>query len=233
LSHRHSQRAKSSKSLIIGILAVIGVAIAVAAAVLLLPDSGTSRRTAGRAGDVSKAQVKEIYERGGYKEALPELTKLVKDDPLDTEVREMLASALMLSGDVEAALKQYRRIIKQDPNDSDSRYRLGILLAQQGKTDDALAELKKASQLRSDSPLFLSELAKLYAKKGRYGEAIENWSQALKEYPQGDPARTSIFAQIGDAYMQMKEIEKAREAYENGLEIDPRNSYLQSRLEKI
>ncbi len=233
MGRRASKRALKSRTSQIGFIAVIVAATVVVAAVLFQRTPDTKGIAVKQAPLRSIQEVGRMYEQGNYKQALPELLRLVDDDPRDAQARTMLASALWLDGKHEQALAQYRTLAEQNPEDADTRYRLGLLLRQWDKLDEAVVELEAAVEFRPDSALFLVELAKAYVKKGRYDEAIENWRTALDAYPTDSPARSGIYAELGDTYVLMEESRRAREAYRAGLKIDPENSYLESQLEKI
>lgn len=220
----------SNQTLFLAGATVLTVLVLVGIWVFVRPGHVAIKASADRETPRSPEQIKALYERGKYKQVLPDIKKLVAEKPSDIEARTMLASASWLDGDQENALVQYRAILKIDPRHADSRYRLGILLRERNELEKAVSELEKAVELRPDSVIFLTELAKAYSKNGRYPEAIETLRTALEASPDGSTPEIGIYAEMGDTYVLMNQAERAGRAYRAGLAIDPGNDYLRSRL---
>lgn len=215
------------------IIAIIAAAAILAVVVFVRLGTGSGEKVSQEVVVPTKAEVRDLYDKGEFKAALPELTRLAQEHPKDTEILTMLASALWLDGQGEQALEQYQEILKLTPDDADTRYRLGILLRQSNKLNEAVKELEKAARARPGSALFLSELAKAYAKQGRYQEAVDNWQGVVNLGPAGSSAQVTAYIELGDALALSGEKEAARQAYEAGLAIKPDHDYLRSQLEKL
>ncbi len=231
LGRRRIQRVKSRNLVFTtATVAIIAAAVVLTVTIFLWPNGEPEQVTVSEPSATPKSQITSLYEQGEFEKVLPDLERLVEEDPDDVEVRSMLASAHMLKGDAQKAREQYSRILEIDPNHADSRYRLGILFRQQDRFDEAVRELERAVEIRPESPLFLSELAKAYVKGGRVNDAIASWQTALAFSPAASSARVGLYIEIGDAYLLLDKFEQARAAYESGLEIDGGNEHLKSRL---
>lgn len=215
------------------ITVVIAVAALGSVLVFLAPTTQPEQAPPSSQSGPSKSGATALYEQGELEKALPELERLLEEDPRDIDVRTMLASLYWLKGESDKAEAQYREILEIDPDHADSKYRLGILFRQQDRLDEALVQLQSAVELRPDSPLFLSELAKAQTKEGRYEEAVANWRAALKGYPPDSLAQATLYAEIGDVYVRMEKPQLAREAYQAGLKIDPDNEHLKTQLAEL
>jgi predicted negative regulator of RcsB-dependent stress response len=104
-----------------------------------------------------------------------------KDAQLD------LARAYFQAGQYENALKCNQKVFNQLPRDQTlkflAQYQMAFIYEALGKTDEALSQwngLKgsKASQLDKEADW---NIARLYAKKGEYSRAIEQYETALKD----------------------------------------------------
>ncbi len=228
------QRAPNGKNSILSfftkkLVIVFGVVAIVLVAIYAFWPAG-SYKVVDRSGDLRmKSEAEGLYNKGKHKKALPKLTKYLRTNPDDIEARGMLAGSYMLSGELEKAIEQYESILKIDSDDADTRYKLGILLRQVGRVDQAVIELKRAAK-QKPSQQFLSELAKTYAQKDRLKEAVSSWNKALEFTAGNTNARVSIYTDMGDAYMRMESRGKAKEAYRSGLDLDPNNDYLKTKL---
>lgn len=230
-----SRKKSGGTNLIYGITTIVFTIIVVFAVTIFFPKGPPEpvEPVSGNVAFKSKREVKKLYEDGKFKKALPALSELVERNPQDVELRAMLASSYRLNGEPGKSQKEYEEIVKIAPDNADAAYQLGILSRQADQLSEAVEYLEKAVELRPDSALFLSELAKSYVKSGLFEEAIDEWERALEAYPEKSLARAAVYAEIGDVYVMTEELSRARQAYQAGLDIQPNNEYLKTRLEEI
>ena len=229
-SERVSER-KKRKSTIYFIIA----GILVLALIIFLLTRGQSKSLIKPAATVkTKNQAVELFNKGDFKKAIPQLKVYVDEHPDDTGARTVLAQSYWLNGKNKEALAQYLEIIKIKPNDADTLYRLGILYGLLQQNNKAIGSLEKATKINPRLAVFQAELAKAYARGGKYDLAIGRWNKAMALTPASNKSyRANVFAEIGNLYVVRKDKAKAKEAYQQGLAIEPENTYLKSQLGKL
>ena len=115
-----------------------------------------------------------------------------------------------------------------DPSASEAYYGLGSVYLQQQKTTEARQSFRRAVELKPNYPGTLqrawNNLGILAAREGKTAEAIEDFQQSLKI----DPNYMVALDNLGNAYRQGKQWDKAKEAFGRALEInsgDPEANY--------
>ena len=182
--------------------------------------------TAGRL----KLQGQRLYQAKKYDRAADLLNRYVELSPKDWHTREQLAGIYWRIGDGRQAFAQLNIVNRATVPNGDRFYRLGLLADQLGKRDESVALLKKAVALKPGSMLFRVELAKSLTKLKDYDEAVVQWQEAIDRLPEKDLYAAVIYAELGDALRLKGDLEKAKEAYRRGLEIEPGNVYLQAQI---
>lgn len=214
----------------IGVVILILIVITIIIAVL----GRTNEKKRPAATTATKDEAVASFNKGDFKKAIPKLKVYVSDHPGDFEARSVLAQSYWLDGRLKIAIGQYLKLNKARPKDADVLYRMGILYGQLKAEKKAVESLEKATKLRADQPVFLSELAKAYTRMSRYDRAVASWRRVLALTPENNVTlRANIFAEIGNVYVLKKDKVKAREAYNQGLAIEPQNEYLKKQLEMV
>jgi len=65
------------------------------------------------------------------------------------------------------------------------------------------------------------------AQQGLWREAIYRWERAAKL----DPTYAAVFNDLAVAYEQEGQFDKAKEAYETALKLDPKNTFIKQNFE--
>lgn len=177
-----------------------------------------------------KAQGEQLYAAGRYNRAARSLARYLKLVPDDKQTRELLSRIYWQIGDERRAFAELSAVNKSSSANGDRLYRLGLLAGQLKKKDEAVRHLRKAVDLKPNSLLFRVELAKELTKTKHYDEAVAQWQEAIYRLPEKDLYSAVIYAELGDTLRLKGDIEKAKEAYRRGLEIEPGNIYLQAQI---
>ena len=120
-------------------------------------------------------------------------------------------------------LTLYKHTVKRAPNSAVARNNLGIEYSRLGLHQEAETEYKKALSLSHSTEVQLTcriNLAKIYAHKKMFSEALDELSQAeiIK------PSYSIIYQAYGAVYSQMGEKEKAEEILKKGLKFNPKSA---------
>ena len=113
---------------------------------------------------------------GGQPElALPELDRLLQQQPTDAAALALRAEALRLLGRIPEAIAAYRRAGEHCAGAAGARNWLvaGLLLASDRKTDDALHCLRRAHAESPDDEQVVDSLITTFFNSNRHNEAIE------------------------------------------------------------
>jgi superkiller protein 3 len=109
--------------------------------------------------------------------------------PASEEGLGNLANVLLLQGHTEEAVAEYRKLLQLDPDSPEGHIDLSAALLRQGRMDEAIAQAQKAVELARhtddageghNDAMMLGVLAGVYAKAGRYPEAIAAGKMALQ-----------------------------------------------------
>jgi tetratricopeptide (TPR) repeat protein len=110
---------------------------------------------------------------------------------------------------------------------------LGRLLSARGKYDEAEPVLKQA--IDANPRLFAARtiLGRCYLGLERFDDAFKTYDQAVDLASEADRkqlAGTFGFGGVGDGYMKAGRAKDAVRAYTRGLQLDPNNAALQTKL---
>jgi tetratricopeptide (TPR) repeat protein len=94
---------------------------------------------------------------------------------------------------------------------------LGDLMRQRSRFDGAVYYYDRARQARPDAPFVLNKLSRALLTVQRPQEAVPHLLHALEVYPDYGTSQTTL----GDAYRMLGEMDKARQHYEQAIQINP------------
>ncbi|HYX29723.1 MAG TPA: tetratricopeptide repeat protein [Pyrinomonadaceae bacterium] len=126
-----------------------------------------------------------------------------------------------------------RKALAMDPGNPGALFLMGRFLSASGKYAEAEPVLKQA--IAASPKLFAARsiLGRCYLALDRYDDAFRTYDQAVdlaSDAERKDLAGTFGFAGIGDGYMKAGRARDAVRAYTRGLQLDPNNASLQTKL---
>jgi tetratricopeptide (TPR) repeat protein len=131
----------------------------------------------------------------------------------------------------DKALEYSDNILEEDPDNVMMWMFKGGILEAAGRYDEALGCLDRALAIDSDnktvSMIYLAKGSLLSNDFGLHEQAIECYDKALDAYPDGEESWL-IWLNKGYALMELYRYEEAIAVFEDGLEIYPDNTGLQS-----
>ncbi len=153
----------------------------------------------------------------------PELTKLVKELPLD-KVSPQLTSALgrVLLNSGGEAVPLLGRAQARHPEDFWLNFELGWALHESRRSDEALGFFRAALALRPEASPAYNGVGAMLSVMGRLDEAIGYWQQALKI----DCTFAIVHANLAQALTAKGRLDEAIGHYQKSIHLDPKASAL-------
>ena len=195
------------------------------------------------------------FENGRFEESAAIYRRLVEDDPDDPALRASLAGALGALGRYEEAEEQLARAVEIEPLNPEAWHNRAVVAERSGDVETAARYYRKALEARpgyepaaaamarltgtaelwpADTPerreaRGLADRAAELARRGDFGGARELLDQAVElapEYPLLYQYRANV-AYLAD------DLDRAREALERGLELEPGNLLFENNLRQL
>lgn len=148
-------------------------------------------------------------------EAKRTVDRLVQSFPDDPDALEVKARVQFYVGSYTAAAECWERCLKREPRYAYAYHGLGLVVAKKADYEEAAIQQRRALALAPGFSDVAVELADALMKLDRLDEAIEVLEKHLEANSRSLPARVNL----GHAYLQAREYEKARDAYLAALEI--------------
>ena len=146
-----------------------------------------------------------------------------------------LADACFRLKDWPSALSSYQKVLTSlDEGDSEARkdvyYRLGCIKREQGQIKQAIAHFEKALAIDFAHRSSLEALVEIHAELGDWQQVTSYKRQILDDILDGKE-RFKLLVEIGEIWADKgKSTEKAIEAFEEALELDPQSHVILHRL---
>ena len=120
-------------------------------------------------------------------------------------------------GDADKAVDAYNKLLEKDPANSEARLELADTLLSKGRVDDAKKTLAALDMTGISNPYTIYNLGVGMMNAKQPEEALKYWEKAVTL----DPKMTDAYLQMGFAYYSMKNMDKAKEAFQKVIAIDP------------
>jgi tetratricopeptide (TPR) repeat protein/peroxiredoxin len=126
-------------------------------------------------------------------------------------------------GYFDQAEASFQLALRDDPPSAEAHYGLGSVYLKQEKTGEARESFERAIKLRASYPDTLpnawNNLGLLATREGRTGEAIPYFQEALRL----SPDHLIALNNLGNAYRQTKQWDKARNVLERAVAVGPQD----------
>ena len=117
---------------------------------------------------------------------------------------------------IASAIEQLLAVQKLDPNDTQSQLWLAHLYSYQDNPGEAERVLRGVLNHSPDNAGALEQLSQLYLSQGRAADAV-----ALLKDAAGSTNDAGLYDLLGNAYAKLNDNEKAAEAFEKAVTLDP------------
>ena len=121
-----------------------------------------------------------------------------------------------------------RRRARESPH-----YMLGLNFVVGGQIEPAIDELTRAAETAGDALEIRLILGNLYREKGQVGRAIQEHQQLLQRPDLRKLEHANVLLCLGLDYKRGGFVDRALEAFNEVLRLDPENQYALSNLEKL
>ncbi|HEY4393736.1 MAG TPA: tetratricopeptide repeat protein, partial [Polyangia bacterium] len=171
--------------------------------------------------------------------ALPYLERLVALDPTEIPGREQLAEALIAAGRTDQATRIIGEVIaeltKARRGKETARWqtRLGTIAEGRGDTEGAAQSFNAAYKLDPSHPATIAALGRIAYRKSDFDAARKFYRSLLLQNFDDATAGVSkaeVYLMLGRMHVLANEGPKARNMFERGLEVDPKNVDLKAAL---
>ncbi len=171
------------------------------------------------------------YFAKNYSEAIAHFYRATKVAPEEPKIWNALGNTYMAVGEFKKAEEAFLRAIRADPNFSEARMNLGILYFKMKDYRRAVENLKTAveDELFDKKHVAFYHLAKVYKEMGE----TEKYIEFLKKATAYNPLFIEAQLELGSAYMDTKEYEKAEKLYMSLLSNNIKNPEIYLSLAKV
>lgn len=156
------------------------------------------------------------------KKAAEKLLKLILDDhPDDIRIAGTLAVLMQTRGRDNEAAKFYRRVIELKPDDVVSINNLAwIICENQGKHAEALELAQKGLKIAPNYIDLIDTRGVAYYRMGKFEDAIKDFSECIRLYPEDSPAVTAAYFHLARALARAQRSEEAEQSLNKALQLN-------------
>ncbi len=147
--------------------------------------------------------------------ALSELAKALQLRPADVELKRQVSEVLRRAGELERAEAYFRWLSDHRPEEWLPLYRLGTILIQREDYVEAIRVLEQAIRVAPTEGDAYAALGLAFLRTGSQGDAIE----ALELGTVYAPFNPALHTNLGVAYAEAGELDRAETAFERSLEL--------------
>jgi tetratricopeptide (TPR) repeat protein len=145
-----------------------------------------------------------------------ELGRVIAAQPGNDDAYRLLAGVNIDRGQWNAAVAGLEKAIKLRPNYWRNHSELGYVHYRAGRLEESLKAYHRVVELQPDSARGFHMLGTVYQSAGQSPEAIANYTKANAIRPS-----PSTYSNIGTIHYWAGEYQKAAEAYQHAIELDP------------
>jgi tetratricopeptide (TPR) repeat protein len=164
----------------------------------------------------------ELYIRSGDKAlAKEQVEAILARAPENTSALLMKGNLRILEKDSKGAEEAFQKVVSLSPNNPAGYLRLGVLYNLMGKKEDALKNLQKSLDLNPLQTDALGLIMSIYIKDKKYSDAMSSCERQKAKAKESKATLAVIEYLEGSIYVEQKDMAKAKEHYNQAIEIDP------------
>lgn len=162
-------------------------------------------------------RARQLHGAGRYADAEQAYQRLMTPGPHREPVLAALTDLYIETGRPNEALGALTKLTELLPDRFYYFAWLATLLDQWGQTDAAIDRYREFLGRHPDNPLAHFNLALLLKRQKEYDEALAEYERALET---GIEDAAEVWSNMGVAYLEMRDAEKARKMFEKALDVD-------------
>lgn len=144
------------------------------------------------------------------------ITRFAADKEIVRRCQFILSTLYVQQGDLRKGEEVLEQILADEPDDPSVNNDLGYLYADHGKNlEKAKSMIQKAVKAEPENPAYLDSMGWVHYKLGEYQEALPHLEKAVHLPKGGD---STIWDHLGDCYARLKQMDKAKDAWQKALE---------------
>ncbi len=156
-----------------------------------------------------------------YKDAARYLEDALKKNPANVEARYHLGRVRYQLNQFDLSIAAFEEVLRREPTNLKAEYNLGLSFEGKNQTEEAISCYRKAIQLEQAAPTrdeqpYL-DLGALLSRSNRAAEGIPLLKRAAEIKPDSGKAQY----ELSKAYLSAENAEKARDAAEAAVRLDP------------
>ena len=163
---------------------------------------------------------KIAFESGNMDKSIEFAQNAIKLNSNNEYYYQYLAEAKGEKQDFEGAAKVYDALIKLKPKEYDYYYDWAYMLSKAGRYKEAIDVYNQLEQKTGVQEELVFQKQPLFIKLGKIEESVNDIEKLVKLYP----SETRYIGLIGEVYQSNKMYDKAIQAYNRILAIDPNNA---------
>ncbi|MDE2810293.1 MAG: tetratricopeptide repeat protein [Gemmatimonadota bacterium] len=131
--------------------------------------------------------------------------------------------------DYHSKTDQWRQVLRRDPSNREAHIRLAGALLEEGAGEAAIAACRAGLAVDSTLVPLYGILAAVYAREGRYMQAIDNLEKAVKLQPDYAVG----YANLGGMFTKLGRYEQAEQSLERARDLAPERPSIHRRLGEL
>jgi tetratricopeptide (TPR) repeat protein len=163
---------------------------------------------------------KIAFETGNMDKSIEFAQNAVKINPYNEYYYQYLAEAKGEKQDFSGAAKTYENLVKLQPKVYDYYYDWAFMLAKAEKYKEAIDVYNMLEEKTGISEELIFQKQPLFIKLGKIEECVKDIEKLIQLYP----AETRYIGLVGEVYMSNKMYDKAIDAFNRILKIEPNNA---------
>lgn len=166
------------------------------------------------------SRARTLKEKCEYPQAILLLEEMLTEDPESAVVLEEIAENEWCLGHVRRAQVAARRAVMLHREGAMGNFILGLALLQKKEWEPAVEALQRANRSQPDTPDILRSLGWALFHKGETVQGVVTLERALNL----EDGNIHTLCDLGEVYLLLHSIPKARSLFLRALDIDPENS---------
>jgi len=163
----------------------------------------------------------KLYVRGEIRQAIEQFEAVLEHDAENIFIHYLLGDLYRQVEDYGQAMGHYLVVVKEQEDYLEVQNNLGSVYDRLGNYERALEHFKTAASLHPDQAKDYHNMGIIYIKTNRLTEAENSFRQALDLSRDNMREKAAGYKGVGDTFLRLNNPEKARQYYQQALELQP------------